>query len=213
MKHIYFYCIYGGLAYPTTPDINAFTPVATKAFDEEKNHLELIESLVKRYGGNLDRSVSQIKGRGVAMHWLQANPVETKDFIGIPEWVDNDSVVYLHTVEQRENITKMAEYMTKWIDSFGEDEINDWSENDICYAKFNGLYHRAEIKHVYKNEHRCMVIIVIAGKSFKKQYIQHLFRYFRSILSIMVIHVYSKMLTSRDTFYTMKFQLCYTNFD
>lgn len=148
-----------GLAYPTTSDINAFTPMATKPCDEEKNHLVLIESLVKCYVGNLDRSVPQIqiKGRGVAMHWLYVNQIETKKFIGIPEWVDNDSVVYLHTVEQHEEIVKMAEHMTKWINSFGEDEINDWSENDICYAKFNGLYHRAEIKHVYNNEHRCMV--------------------------------------------------------
>lgn len=148
-----------GLAYPTTTDIDAFTVIAAKPCDEKQNHLVLIESLVKHYGGNLDRSVShtQIKGRGVAMNWLHANPLETKDFIGVPEWVDNNSVVYLHTIEQRNELAKMAEYMTKWIDSFGEDEINNWSENDICYAKFNGLYHRAEIKHVYKNDHRCMV--------------------------------------------------------
>lgn len=171
--------IHKGLAYPTTPDIDIFTPMAAKPCNEEQNHVALIENFVKRYRENADRSVSQakIKGRGVAMQWLDANPPDTKDFMGVPEWVDNDAVVYFHTVEQHKAIAKMAEYMTKWINSFGKDEIIDcWSEGDLCFAKFNSLYHRAEVKHVYKNEHRCMVcaahqfFIVIVGKeSFKIQ--------------------------------------------
>ncbi|XP_075975850.1 tudor domain-containing protein qin isoform X2 [Anticarsia gemmatalis] len=98
--------------------------------------------------------------------WLPPEPLPVKEFSGIPTYIDNDGVIYLHDVTQKDTldlIRKALDVRFKLPDP--KAKYSKWTVGEPCVALFflDNKYYRGRVMEVNKEASTCLIHYIDYG--------------------------------------------------
>lgn len=140
-----------------------------KAFDKfiEDLDVEMVDpSDEPNYSESSDAYNYDITDKATPIeHWLPAKPIDKTIFVGVPTYVDNNAVIYLHDVDKERTLNTMKKVINdKFADSQPLPSDTFYSPSDPCLAKFHldDQFYRAIVRKMISAS-RCKVQFVDYG--------------------------------------------------
>ncbi|XP_055313250.1 uncharacterized protein LOC129574801 [Sitodiplosis mosellana] len=93
--------------------------------------------------------------------WQPVEPSTTKEFVGMPVFIDNQMMIFVQESHHQKRIAEMTYEIKKKYSKREKRLITNWRRGEMCIA--DGTYYRAEIRTVFPREQSCLVYFVDFG--------------------------------------------------
>lgn len=139
-----------------------------KAFDKfiEDLDVEMVDPVDDlSYAGSSDAYHYDITGETTPIdHWLPAKPIDKTIFVGIPTYVDNNAVIYLHDMDKERTLNLIKNVInTKFADSQPLPSDTFYAPGDPCMAKY----------HLDDQFYRAIIRKMISSCRYKVQFVDY----------------------------------------
>ncbi|XP_013173923.1 PREDICTED: uncharacterized protein LOC106122488 isoform X1 [Papilio xuthus] len=98
--------------------------------------------------------------------WMPPEPPPNKEFIGVPTYVDNDGIIYLHEVSQQETLEMIQKALdVRFKKPDPKAKYASWSVGEPCIAMYylDDKFYRGRILEVNKEASTCLVHYIDYG--------------------------------------------------
>ncbi|CAH0583027.1 unnamed protein product [Chrysodeixis includens] len=112
---------------------------------------------------------SESSESSIAMYvtdWLPPEPLTCKEFTAIPTYVDDDGVIYLHDVSQRDTLDVIRKALdVRFTEPDPKAPYTKWAVNEPCLALyyFDHRYYRGRVVEVHEEASNCVIHYIDYG--------------------------------------------------
>ncbi|XP_068623194.1 RING finger protein 17 [Battus philenor] len=98
--------------------------------------------------------------------WLPPEPLQCQEFIGVPTYVDNDGIIYLHEISQQETLDLIRKALDiRFENTDLKANCTKWSIGEPCIALFylDNKFYRGRILEINNDVSTCLVQYIDYG--------------------------------------------------
>ncbi|CAH0752000.1 unnamed protein product [Diatraea saccharalis] len=98
--------------------------------------------------------------------WLPPEPLQSKEFTGMPTYIDNDGIIYLHDVSQQDTLDLIRKALdVRFKDPDPKAKYAKWTVGEPCIAMFflDNRFYRGRILEVNEETSTCLIHYVDYG--------------------------------------------------
>ncbi|XP_013139457.1 PREDICTED: uncharacterized protein LOC106104065 [Papilio polytes] len=99
-------------------------------------------------------------------NWMPPEPPQNKEFVGVPTYVDNDGIIYLHEVSQQETLEMIQKALdVRFNKPDHKAKYASWSVGEPCVAMYylDDKFYRGRVLEVNKEDSTCLVHYIDYG--------------------------------------------------
>ncbi|XP_072929220.1 RING finger protein 17 isoform X2 [Epargyreus clarus] len=98
--------------------------------------------------------------------WLPPEPLPSNEFVGMPTYIDNDGIIYLHTVEQQDTLDLIRKALdVRFKNPDPRAKFAKWTVGEPCIALFflDNRFYRGRVLEVDNEESTCLIHYIDYG--------------------------------------------------